>query len=282
MAAFAEKTAFFTLSIEEVALAAYIINKPDFGRSLLARTYPDQSEAEIAAAATAARNSLISKDLCTISDRSTLQIPEVLQQAVFLLDHFDRVLGFYRNLEGDEWYLDAFLNQDQDFTCHTDQYGIIQNLIYGPLDSLPDLLSGLIFPGEFDTKSGESIQLKMDFKLEKMMEVLNEPEQVGVDDLLKVGMEKEQADLLAADLQHQRVLSTISLTIANPNTYPDLKEEIPKKVLAVIGSQQRTWIFPFEEGVLPAGDQIHLTSRGNFQNLLSVLLFSSGKDGIQR
>lgn len=200
MAAFAGKTAFFTLSIEEVALAAYIINKPDYARALLAQTYPGQSEAEIAAVATAARNSLISKDLCIISDRDSLQIPEILQRTVFLLDHFDRVLGFYRNLAGDEWYLDAFLNQDQDFTCQTDQYGIIQNLTYGPLDSLPDLLTGLVFPREFDTVSGESILLENDLLLESVMKVINQPGEGGVDVFLKAGMKKDLAELLHADL----------------------------------------------------------------------------------
>ncbi|MCS6994885.1 MAG: hypothetical protein NZP74_13790 [Anaerolineales bacterium] len=234
----------YGLSLEELALALGLVNRPDLGRSLLNSIYPELSETEAEARLSAASHSLLARNLCTISPQGQPILDSALEKTLFPLIRFDRLYQISVVFGELQTNAAVYVRKGNIFTARTVQAGVAHILDTGSSSLLSDYFSEMFAEASGKTSLNISAPITPGLLGRALQQVASRSDCVAL--LSDAGWLPETARQLCDDLSHQTLRATLLCIEA---TETDLEEKLrtsQHRVLMLLKGKTRGWGFLFE------------------------------------
>ncbi|MBN2385607.1 MAG: hypothetical protein JXB85_01205 [Anaerolineales bacterium] len=257
----------FSLGLEELSLALGMINCPELGRDVLAAIYPEADQQEVDIRLSTASHSMLARGLCTISAAGAPVLDPILEQALFPLARYDRLLQVSLVRPAGQIGATIHTQKRRGFTSHTIQSGVIHILESGPLEALPGFLENVF--AEMG-HGGQSARIKARITPALLGEATSRGQnQAQVkQSLVDAGWKAAEAGQLAEDVVGQTLRATIlRLETKHSDTIEDVQKST-KPMLLLLKGQQRTWAFEFPSADDSAQGSIQLLDRKALETLL--------------
>jgi hypothetical protein len=133
----------YALSVEELAVAFSMVNRPDLGKAVLFETFGELSQQAIEERLKAASHSLLARGYAFIQQSGVAALTDDLQSALFQIMSFDGMIQVVTN-ETEIMLLNSHLGTRGTFTSHWVKQGVVHYMIFDALNQLPDTVAGLI------------------------------------------------------------------------------------------------------------------------------------------
>jgi hypothetical protein len=265
-----EPTSFHTLGLEELALALGILNKADMGYALMRSVYENLTTEQIEERLTAAGHSLLARGDIAISDKGSPILEDGLENAIFPLIHFDKILQLSVVRGGDQFASSIHIQEGKKFTSHNVQADVVHVLEHGDVKDLPMyLVDAFSEIGKDETESGAvaariTPTMLASAAREKNIKKLEEV-------FVKENWHQKDAKELASDLIDQIVRVTLLFQLVNSTQSSPVQGEEGKMIWLLQG-KNRSWLFEFPSIQDNAeGAAFHITSKEIIKHLTDFL-----------
>jgi len=258
----------FSLSVEELAMALAMINRPDLGQMVLKEIYDNLTIEQIDSRMTAASHSLLAHGYCGFTDELKPRLDSKLEQALVTLAIYDITfqLGIVKG--GRSINANIHVKNGKAFTSHSVQAGIIHLLEHGVERLLESYLLDIL------EDYGDEVKLTIPSGLKISMKALSAAAKRADDksnpiEALQTSLEDSKiGQALAEDISNQ--VSRVTLIRINAKSGIDDKELLvaPKQVVLLLKSKIRTWYFEFESPDDEATALVELVTRKDFSKKL--------------
>ncbi len=265
-------TTFFSLSTEELALIYFSINYPDQGWDLLKAAYTDLTEKEQAIFGTAARNSLLSKDLCAITEDGIIALPEELEQAVFPLVNFSKILNLYRVVENEPTYWTVFINHDRDFTFHTTPSTAVHQILHGSLAELPEMVAAFFELDNSPSGNNQTIEIGDKTPVKLILDTFDGAEGLGLDLLIAAGWPEEFAPQFLEDVVSQQDWGLIAKKETDYKTYLEKSGQLPDEMIIYVRGPNRLWLISYRDNPDKVVESVQLATQKILHNQIGSVL----------
>lgn len=258
----------YALGVEELSLAFGMINYPDLARTLLQDVYPEITEHQMKARLTSAGNSLLARNLCTLSEKATPQISEDLKMVIFPLVSFDFVLQLNLATITEKKKLLVHVQKGKDFCVHSTKQGIIHLLEHGNIKALLDRIM-LYLP-----ENRKSVVVQGS---ERVLQELTT--QVGSDQNANVlvaalrqnGWNEKLAKEFSLDFTHPVLLASMVRIDANNRMTADETRQARIETLIYLMGRKHSWLMDSSIDDSQS-DKVHQVTSKSLRNTLSAFL----------
>lgn len=257
----------YSLSLEELALALGLINRPDLGRVVLSSIYPNLSESESEARLSSASHSLLARGICSLNEKNNPILDSELEKALLPLAKFDYLLQLSIVMDDGQVNITVHVRRKQTFTSRLIQAGVVNMLTHGQTSSLADYFLN-IFDGIGLNGSANAIQAKI--TLDTIGKIVSKNSSLSdrARLLTDIGWAKEDAKMLSEDLEEQKVRATIIRIDASDQSLIDNSKITVHKNLLLLKGKTRSWAFLFENTKDEAAGKTFLLDRKRFEEIL--------------
>ena len=135
----------YSLGLEELSLGLGMLNRPDLSQAIMHSVYENLTDEQMDARLISAGNSLLARNLCSLTNKGIPNISQEFLTALFPLAHYDLLLRLSL-ITDDIKVTTVHIQRGKQFTSHTSVKGIIHVLEHGNTLDLPQYLK-LYFNG---------------------------------------------------------------------------------------------------------------------------------------
>ncbi len=234
----------FSLGVEEIALALGLINARGLGQQLINAVYKDVNAENADVRLTVAGHSLLAHGLSKISKEGAPVLEPALEQALFPLVRFDRLIQMSVIREGKLDNASIHVRDGLTFTSHSNQAGIVHVLRHGKSDQLSEYITSLFV----DLNTGAKTQ-KTGGKLTpgSVTEVFkngrNKEKVIGI--LTGKGWAKDLAGDLAKELSEETFRAILVRINASQDVSMEALNKSTKPMLVISAGKEKTWLVSF-------------------------------------
>lgn len=258
----------FSLSVEELAMALAMINRPDLGQMILREIYDNLTTEQIDSRMTAASHSLLAHDYCGFTDELKPRLDSKLEQALVTLAIYDKT--FQLSIVKDSRSLNANIHvkNGKAFTSHSVQAGIIHLLEHGVERLLDNYLLDILEDYGNDVKISIHPNLKISMGVLTKAQKLSESNGKS-SDVLQIIEDSKIKDALFEDMVNQVSRVTLIRINANSRLSKDELVNAPKQALLLLKGKSRTWFFDFPSLNDDALATVELVTQKQFSDKLA-------------
>ena len=257
----------FSLSVEELAMALAMINRPDLGQLVLREIYDNLTTDQIDSRMTAASHSLLAHGYCGFTDELKPRLDTKLEQALVGLAVYDKTFQLGIVKDGRSLNANIHVKHGRTFTSHSVQAGIIHLLENGIERILEKYLLDILEDFGNDVKIGIPPNLKISMgalaSATKLSESKGKP-----GDALQTIEDSMIRNALLEDIANQVSRVTLIRINANSRLSKDELVAAPKQALLLLKGKSRTWLFDFPSLNDDALSTVELVSRKQFSEKL--------------
>lgn len=256
----------YSLGMEELCLAFGMINRPDMAQNMMKTIYPDITVPQMKARLMSAGNSMLARNLCTLSASNYPQLSDEFQQAIFPLAKFNYVLhiAFIRKKDKDKTTIHVQNNQ---FSMHTTRHGIVHMIEHGEIGALAERLLQY-FPENESGKDSQPVGIPRNLVAEPGEgQDLRELEAV----LIRHGWEASNAKKFGRDLATPKLIASIERIDANNEMNEEQIKQAKKQTLIYLVGSKNQWLLDYPADILSPGTAQQV-SNSTFQQALDDLL----------
>jgi hypothetical protein len=267
-----EVTTFYSLGLEELAMALGVINCGDLGHSLLTTVYDKLTEEKIEERLTSASHSLMARGLVGITNNSTPVLEKTFEQALFPLAHFDHLIHLSLVQKKEQLTSTIHIRKNISFSSHSVDAGVIHLLEYGNYSDLPSFLGNLFMDSQ---KNNDGIKLDVDNSITPLIlsRATKETKQKNIEEIfLSNNWNQKQAKNLAEDISKQIMRGTIVYGKVSGDAQLENLEDIPRQMLWILKGKKRNWVFQFPSTDDNALGSVLQIDKNSFTEIISNFL----------
>lgn len=261
----------YVLSVDELGLCFSLINRPDYGRSIMQAAVGVGTDEDLKAYMVAASHSLMARDLIESTDSGSVSMDEPLQWALLPLASFQGMIQVTGAKDLPE-AIQVYLGEHNAFTAHWVDRGVVQYLVHGKQTHLPELIMEWISIPDFEGRKLKKGAYSISMEILNRLNDLNPKEAASV--LKSSGLSDKLAEQLGkdvADNPRQGSILCFDVSSESSSAVEDPEATNAHGLLFMVGAE-RSWVYKFPNIADDAVGEILLGKPGAFIAEIKALL----------
>lgn len=262
------KTDRFVLGVEELGLVMGMLDRPVWVWDNLQQIYPNITERQMKSRLASAINSLLARDLCTLTEKMIPQLAQDFHKALLPLATYDQIIQLRIVMSSEMKKIKFYIQNRQCYCSHSSEKGVIHTLEHGQIDTIIDNFM-LYFP---KTGQGRDEQESLVLPLTQFKQTGNNLEMGSLQEvLIENGWDKKNAKEFSLDFTHPVMLADITKLEVNNKMSSGEITTARTKTLTYLTGRKHNWLLDSSiNDVLSVN--VYQTSFEFLRNTLSVFL----------